>query len=426
MTTFLFFDGTAAEPMPLRDAFDENYLSRGIQVTGLILAGVAVIGAISSGCWGYIYRAHKLVRANQPEFLYLLCFGAALIATSSIFVAFDESDGFSEEQLSAMCSAFPWFFVIGYLLMYCALFSKLWRLSKLLQMRRKAVHVRHVLFPCVIIVTCSLIVLTVWQITDPFSWNREGIADSDPYETYGKCTSKKNGSLPFMIPIILLVGITVGTTAVYSWKLRNVQSELAESSWIFAGIFIHIQMWLVGVPVFFITRGISRDASYLMVVILTFTFGTILVGFIVGTKFLVVVREKYFGQQTRQTRISVMGGTTHISGLSLPHGGSSALAGATLPSTSGLSNASEDGTPTSGTSSSAEIEQLKLQNLELMTEAEALNVQIIQLENVSEQNQLLVNLVSELESKVGELELILEQNKIEKPESSPDFAKISI
>jgi hypothetical protein len=97
--------------------------------------------------------------ASQPEFLYLLCFGAALVATSLIFLSSDEGQGFSDKRLSRMCSAFPWFFVIGYLVMYSALFSKLWRLSKLLSMRRQAVGVQQVLLPFCFIMAASVIVL---------------------------------------------------------------------------------------------------------------------------------------------------------------------------------------------------------------------------------------------------------------------------
>ena len=130
--SFLFFDGTSNEPMPRRDVYDANYLTQGIQIVGLLLSSVAFIGVVGTGFWVFANRKHKLIKAGQPEFLYLLCFGAALVAPSSIFLTFDESNGLTVKQLSGMCSAFPWFFVVGYLLMYCALICKLWRLSRLM------------------------------------------------------------------------------------------------------------------------------------------------------------------------------------------------------------------------------------------------------------------------------------------------------
>ena len=414
-TSFVYFDGTTDEPMPRRDVVDANYHSRGIQITGFILAGIAFFAAVVSGIWVFLNRKHKLVKASQPEFLYVLCFGAALVAPSSVFFAFDENNGLTEQQLSGLCATFPWLFVVGYLLMYCALFSKLWRLSMLLQMRRKAVHVKQVLLPCVVIVTCCLVVLTVWQAIDPLSWNRKGISDiGEPYETYGECTSEKYGVLPFLIPLILLIGLVVGTTAVFSWKLRNVQSELVESQWIFAGIFLHIQTWLVGIPVLLVTHAVSIDAVYFMIVVLTFTFSTSLVGLVIGPKMVIVLREKYFGRAKPQTRISVLGGSTHISGLSFPNASSNASNGFVFPSTSGASTASDDGTPKRSDASqeSYEIEQLRLKNIELATEAESLNMQIVELEEVADQKKRLEHRSAELESRIAELESLLQQKEV--------------
>ncbi len=149
--SFLFFDGTSNEPMPRRDVYDANYLGQGVQIAGLILAGVACMFVVGTGIWVFANRQHKLIKAGQPEFPYLLCFGAALVASSSIFVSFDESDGLTVDQLSGMCSTFPWFFINGYLIMYCALVCKLWRPSKLMQMRRKAVLAKQVMLPFLMI-----------------------------------------------------------------------------------------------------------------------------------------------------------------------------------------------------------------------------------------------------------------------------------
>ena len=377
-SSFLFFDGTSNEPMPRRDVYDANYLSQGIQIAGLVLASVAFIGVVGTGLWVYANRQNKLIKAGQPEFLYLLCFGAALVAPSSIFMTFDESDGLSTEQLSRMCSAFPWFFIVGYLLMYCALISKLWRLSKLMQMRRKVVHAKQVLFPVLIIMGCCFIILIVWQTIDPATWVRVGISGKGlPYETYGECTSVKYGIMPFVVPIVVLMSIAVTATAVFSFKLRHVQSELSESSWIFAGIFLHIQTWLVGVPVLFITYGISSDAFYTMIMILTFTFATSLVGFVIGPKMYDILKDQYFGGKKVQTQISIGGGTSHVSGISnqsLPF----PTMTESFPSTGSHNDSSKK-------LSQSEHELLRLTNIELTMELESLNVYIAELEDAVQQ-----------------------------------------
>ena len=378
--SFLFFDGTANEPMPRRDVYDAHYLAQGIQIAGLVLSSCAFIGVLGTGFWVFANRNNKLIKAGQPEFLYLLCFGAALVAPSSIFLTFDESDGLTADQLSGMCSAFPWFFVVGYLLMYCALICKLWRLSRLMQMRRKAVHAKQVLLPFFMIMGCCFIILIVWQTVDPATWVREGINEKgQPYETFGECRSVKYGNIPFYVPIVVLMSIAVAATAVFSYKLRHVQSELSESSWIFAGIFLHIQTWLVGVPVLFITHGISRDAFYVMIMILTFTFATSLVGFVIGPKMYDILKVKCFGGNITKTKISIGGGISHVSGISNANmGQSTSTISLTLPMIT-------ESTPSSNHDSSKKLSQsenetLRLKIIELTMELESLMVYIAEFE----------------------------------------------
>jgi 7 transmembrane sweet-taste receptor of 3 GCPR len=311
---FLFYDGTSNEPMPLRDVSDANYLSKRVQTVGIVLSSFALCFAVLCCVWVFMNRKHKLVRASQPAFLYLLCSGAALVAPSILFISFDEGKGVSEEQLSKMCSAFPWFFVIGYLTMYCALFCKLWRLSKLLNFRRISVNVKQVLWPYITVIACSLVVLTTWQVIDPLVWVRVVISEPGaPYVTFGECTSIQYSKTPFVIALGCLIFLAVATTAVFSWKLRDVPSEFAETRWIFACICLHMQMWFIGAPLVYITFGVSKDASYLMVLGMTVTFSVSQVGLVIGPKILEICNEKH--RRASNTRISFNAGQTYVSGL---------------------------------------------------------------------------------------------------------------
>ena len=123
-TEFLFFDGTTDPPMPLKTTADWNYLSQSIHILGLFLMSLAMFIAIASGLWVFFHRENRIVKASQPEFLYLLCFGSAMVAFSLFFISWDEDKGISEDALSSFCSVFPWLFVIGYQVMYLALFFK--------------------------------------------------------------------------------------------------------------------------------------------------------------------------------------------------------------------------------------------------------------------------------------------------------------
>ena len=381
-TEFLFFDGTVNEPMPRRDIANAHYLSKGVQITGFVLAGLAFCFAVVSGAWVFANRKNKLIMASQPGFLYLLCFGAALVAPSAVFLGFDERNGASEKQLDALCSAFPWFFVIGYLTMYGALFSKLWRLSKLLQLRRKAVNSNQVLLPFVVIIACSFIVLIVWQVVDPLVWDRAVTSvGNEAYETFGQCSSVDNGILPFLVPLGVLIFLAVTTTAVFSWKLRNVQSELSEARWIFAGIFIHMQTWLVGVPVLYITNGVSRDASYVLFVLLGFTFSTSQVALVIGPKCYANIRDKYFGGAAApKPHICIMGNTTRVSGLAPPSSGGVTMNSQGSTYLQGTTNSQGSANTQGGSltqSNQAEIFELKHQNIQLLSKIEDLEALLL-------------------------------------------------
>jgi hypothetical protein len=288
---FYYTGGTSEEPMPLITPDSFNYLSKTAQIVGFCLVGVSLFICIGSAIWVYLHRQNRTVKASQPEFLLLLCLGAALVSVSLIFMSFDEDKGWSEAQLSRSCATFPWLFVLGYAVMYCALVCKLWRLSRLLQMRRRAVAAKQVLLPFVVVTACLLIVLTVWTIHDPLQWVREQVGDN-PRNTYGKC-QVQDEALPYIIPLGGLLLLAMGATAVLCWQLKDVQADLVESRWIFFGIFGHLQVWAIGIPLFIIADDISRDVSYMMTAALCFVFSTTLVACVIWPKMYVCFVAAY-------------------------------------------------------------------------------------------------------------------------------------
>ena len=198
-TEFIFFDGTTNEPMPLRTVSDEHFISQDVQIAGLFLSSFAMFLCILTGLFVFVNWKNKHIKSIQPEFCVMLCLGGTLVAAALIFVSvsinilviptfvsdgvtdnllfflsfkFDEST-YSQQRLSSMCTAAPWFFVTGYLTMFCAVFSQLWRLSKVLSIRRQKVKIAHVMKPFGIIICSSIIILSVWTAIDPFVWVRK-------------------------------------------------------------------------------------------------------------------------------------------------------------------------------------------------------------------------------------------------------------
>lgn len=85
---------------------------------------IAITACSVSGIWVFVYRRDRIVRAAQPFALLFICFGSFVIAWSIIPLSFDESYGWTEEQLSKGCMSVPWLVSTGFIIMYGALFVK--------------------------------------------------------------------------------------------------------------------------------------------------------------------------------------------------------------------------------------------------------------------------------------------------------------
>jgi ABC-type multidrug transport system permease subunit len=151
-----------------------------------------------------------------------------------------------------------------------------------MQMRRKSVGIQQVLLPFACTIAGSVLVLIVWQVLDPLVWIRVEISH-DPLETFGQCANS-NGILPFVLPLAILIAFTIFMTCAISWKMKNVQSDLSEAKWVFFGVFVHLQVWGIGIPMLVITSQVSSMAQLIMMVGLTVVFSTSLTGLVIWPK----------------------------------------------------------------------------------------------------------------------------------------------
>lgn len=279
-TSFLYPGGGTTPPMPLRDPADENFLSPGVRAVGLALLTIAYINGFGCALWVFNMRNVQLVRSAQPLFLVTLCMGSVIMSTSIFLNSFDESYGWSKRQLDIVCAFFPWFFIMGYIIVYGAVFSKLWRVNRLFQVRRQQVKPYQVIWPFALLCIITFILLITWSFISPPSWNRVVVSEQ-PLVTTGLCTRIDIGpdSL-WMVGIYSVLFLATALTFVMAWRTKDIQEEFSESKWVFYGIYTHLQTWAVGAPLFYIMGEISKDASYLASTMLLF---------ILSTSFVVVV-----------------------------------------------------------------------------------------------------------------------------------------
>ena len=135
---------------------------------------VAISWSMSLGyiAWIFKYKNDSVVKISQPEFLLLICIGA-IISSGAIIPWTLAEAGVGEDTAAASrnCTAWPWLYAIGFVLMYSSLTAKSLRLHKMANaaasMQRKAVTAREMYKVVVFFLLLDIIILTTWTVFDP-------------------------------------------------------------------------------------------------------------------------------------------------------------------------------------------------------------------------------------------------------------------
>jgi 7 transmembrane sweet-taste receptor of 3 GCPR len=143
----IYRDGTTRAPEIKRAFVENNYLSPGVRAIGMTLMAIAWVLGFTALIGLHIFNKDSVVQRAQPFFLKILCYGSVLTSSAIFTLSWDEGAGWSDRQLDIACAMTPWFFFVGIILTFCALFTKLWRVDKVLQFRRRAVTISNVMKP---------------------------------------------------------------------------------------------------------------------------------------------------------------------------------------------------------------------------------------------------------------------------------------
>jgi len=251
---FVFRDGTTTGPL-LRSTPDQNYLPASLRAFGLALMGISILASVLTSLWVYKKRKHRVLRASQPLFLHLICFGTLLQGASILTISFDESTGWSSKGLDMACMATPWLLVLGFIIVYGSLWTKMNRVNNILQFtRRRKMKVRYLLAPMVGFVILAVMVLTVWTAVDPLVWTRTEI-DSVTGESIGICNCDHYAA--FMAPLVVVAVIPAFLTAFLAWKTRDVDESYTESWYIFVLILLQLEVMIIAAPIIVILRDLT-------------------------------------------------------------------------------------------------------------------------------------------------------------------------
>jgi hypothetical protein len=292
--------------------------STAFMIFGLILYTIAFLFSIGSSIFVCCYRKNPIVAMGQPHFLIAIFTGACFMAASGYFwiaaniIHHSDYDDIDNNNLSnAMCIGWAWFLITGHTAIYMSLFGKLWRIKKVLQMRRgQTILVEHTIWPLRVAMLCNIMILISWTIIDPPKYVR--IDNIDGTETIGTCDFFQ---LPFFIPVSIIIVISAALMVWMAYKTRNLPDELSEGRGIWHISVSHSIFFLIFGTLYWFGRFIpllkAMNAGVLIGVFLT---SMTTVGHLIIPRMYYIWYEKKYGHLPEGV-LTFGTGQTHITGV---------------------------------------------------------------------------------------------------------------
>lgn len=305
----VYRDGSTERSGIGRIVYEYNYLSRGVRKMGTVAMSISWACSLSGFLAVWIFRNDTAVQRAQPFFLLLLCIGSFTMTASIFTLSQDEGTGYSPSSLSRLCMATPWLFFLGEIIVFSALFTKLWRVDKVLQFRRRKVTIGNVVAPTTVLLILTIGLLTAWTVIDPWIWDRQLILQV-PAESYGQCTS--NSFWIFFGPLAGLVVCAQVLSFYFAWKTTDIPSDFQDSQAVVYTSFVQLQAWTVGIPMLAAIGNTSTDATYIGRTMLIWIFATSSVIVVVWPKVFKAISMRRHPEQRKKGRVSVTGMNDYV------------------------------------------------------------------------------------------------------------------
>lgn len=228
-----------------------------IRPVGLTLAGIVIALSVFFAVGVFYYRNVQVIKASQPVFLIMVCFGTLLLGSTIIPLSIDDSIS-SIRGCNIACMTAPWLLSLGFTTVFAALYSKIRRINKIFRnakgFKRVKVSEKDVLVPFLVLLVLNVSLLTAWTAVDPLHWVRvyqEGRESLN--SSFGYCTTE-NGkiSLGFGISLVLINVSALILANVEAYMARNISDEFSESKYIGVAMALTLQSFLIGIPVYFL------------------------------------------------------------------------------------------------------------------------------------------------------------------------------
>jgi ABC-type branched-subunit amino acid transport system substrate-binding protein len=258
---FIFPDGTTAPPKDFPETID---VEPRVLIVGYILAALVMVTSVGWMYWTWRNRNKDIVKVAQPVFLWQLCIGTLLIASSIIPMSMHED----------ACMITPWLVSIGFVTTWSALFTKTWLLNRVLR-STKTVKIRwcDVMLPFFVLLAANLALLLVWTLEAPLTWvwHELGVDEYDRWtKRYGSCgpSGSREELWSFLGPIVGINAIAFVIAMYQCYQARHAPSDLfSEAISLFWSMGCVLETLIVGVPLLFVASE-DQSAQFLIQAIL--------------------------------------------------------------------------------------------------------------------------------------------------------------
>ncbi|XP_035208128.1 gamma-aminobutyric acid type B receptor subunit 2-like isoform X2 [Stegodyphus dumicola] len=235
-------------------------------VFGIIIATVFLVVNIK-------YRNQKYIKMSSPYLNNIIVVGCMLTYTSVILLGMDSGLS-SESNFPYICAARAWVLMSGFTLAFGSMFSKTWRVHAIftnIKLNKKIIKDYKLFMVVGVLVMIDVIILTTWQIIDPFYRETSTGAplpspENEDIEIIPELEfCQSNNMTIFLGSIYAYKGLLMAFGCFLAWETRHVSiPALNDSKYIGMSVYNVVIMCVIGAALSFVLRE-QQDAAFIII-----------------------------------------------------------------------------------------------------------------------------------------------------------------
>ncbi|XP_055937587.1 gamma-aminobutyric acid type B receptor subunit 2-like isoform X1 [Argiope bruennichi] len=235
-------------------------------IFGIIIATVFLIVNIK-------YRNQRYIKMSSPYLNNIIVVGCMLTYTSVILLGMDSGLS-SETNFPYVCTARAWVLMSGFTLAFGSMFSKTWRVHAIftnIKLNKKIIKDYKLFMVVGVLVMIDVIILTTWQIIDPFYRKTTTGAplpspENEDIEIIPELEfCQSNNMTIFLGSIYAYKGLLMAFGCFLAWETRHVSiPALNDSKYIGMSVYNVVIMCVIGAALSFVLRE-QQDAAFIII-----------------------------------------------------------------------------------------------------------------------------------------------------------------